>query len=176
MYFMICFVFDGVLFVHMIPYLTDVGFTGQAAARALGYVGLIATVTMALFSPLGDRFNKRILLAALLVLNGLFLLWLIHIRSGPILWLFVVLYGVLMGAMWPLTVSVLTEIFGSTSISGILGACTLAFGLSGLIAPWAAGYVYDLSRSYQPVFYFLSVMSLASGVCAFYSRKTRRMM
>jgi len=176
MYFMVCFVFDGVIFVHAIPYLTDVGFTGHSAAKALGYVGLIATVTMALFSPLGDRFNKRLLLTVLLGLHALLLLWLIHIRSEPMLWSFVLLYGILMGAVWPLTVSVLTEIFGSASISGILGACTLAFGLSGLVAPWAAGYVFDLYKSYNPVFYFTAVMSLASSVCAYYSRKTRAMM
>ena len=176
MYFMICFVFDGVIFVHLIPYLTDVGFTGHSAAKALGYVGLIATVTMVLFSPLGDRFNKRILLTALLGVHALFLLWLIYIRSEPMLWVFVLLYGIMMGAMWPLSVSVLSEIFGSASISGILGACTLGFGLSGLIAPWAAGYVFDLYKSYNPVFYFLIFMSLASSVCAYYSRKTRTMM
>jgi OFA family oxalate/formate antiporter-like MFS transporter len=176
MYFMICFVFDGVIFVHLMPYLTDVGFTGHSAAKALGYVGLIATLTMAFFSPLGDRFNKRILLTALLGVHALFLLWLIHIRSEPVLWIFTSLYGVLMGAIWPLSVSVLSEIFGSASISGILGACTLGFGLSGLVAPWAAGYMFDLYKSYNPVFYFMIFMSLASSVCAYYSRKTRTMM
>jgi len=176
MYFMICFIFDGVIFVHMIPYLTDVGFTGYSAARAVGYIGLIATVTMVLFSPLGDKFNKRLLLTALLGVHALFLLWLIYIRSEPALWVFVSLYGIFMGAMWPLSISVLSEIFGSASISGILGACTLGLGLSGLVAPWAAGYIFDLYKSYNPMFYFMIFMSLASSVCAFYSRKTRAMM
>jgi MFS family permease len=176
MYFLVCFVFDGVIFVHMVPYLTDVGFTGQTAAKALGFVGLLATVTMALFSPLGDRLNKRLLLTSLLGVHALFLFWLLHIRGDTELWLFISLYGVLMGAMWPLTVSVLSEIFGSTSISGILGACTLAFGLSGLIAPWAAGYMFDLYRSYDLVLYITIFLSLASSVCAYYSRKTEAMM
>jgi MFS family permease len=175
MYFILCFVIDGVLFVHIYPYLTDMGFGGQTAAKALGYLGLINTVTMIAFAPLGDRVNKRVLLTGLFAIHTLFLFWFIHIKTESILWLFILCYGILLGASWPLTVSLLPDIFGSRSVSSILGACTLGFGMAGLIAPWMAGHIYDLYNSYIPVFYFIMALSFLSVVFTYFTRKTRGM-
>jgi MFS family permease len=175
MYFILCFVIDGVLFVHIYPYLTDMGFGGQTAAKALGYLGLISTVTMIAFAPLGDKVNKRILLTGLFAIHTFFLFWFIQIKSESILWLFIICYGILLGTSWPLTISLLADIFGSRSVSSILGACTLAFGMAGLIAPWMAGYIFDLYKSYVPVFYFITALSFLSVVFTYYTRKTKGM-
>jgi len=175
-YFLICFVFDGVIFVHIYPYLTDIGFSGKAAARALAYLGLISTFTMIAFGPVGDRFNKRILLASAFAVHCLLILWLIHLRGNLSLWLFTILYGLMLGAAWPLTVSIVADIFGSDSVSSILGACTLGFGLSGLIAPWLAGHIFDIFNSYEPVFYLTVLLSLASVFLAYFTRKTKDML
>jgi cyanate permease len=175
MYFILCFVIDGVLFVHIYPYLTDMGFGGQTAAKALGYLGLISTVTMIGFAPLGDRVNKRILLTGLFAIHTFFLFWFIHIKSESMLWAFIICYGILLGTSWPLTISLLADIFGSRSVSSILGACTLAFGLAGLIAPWMAGYIFDLYKSYVPVFYFIMLLSSLSVVFTYFTRKTKGM-
>ena len=156
-------------------HLTDIGFSGQTAAKALGYLGLISTVTMVIFAPLGDRFNKRKLLTALLAIQMFMIFWLIHITSSLSLWLFVMGYGILMGIAWPLTVSILSDIFGSQSVGSILGACTLAFGLAGLTAPWMAGHIYDQFQSYHPVFYFSILLSTLSVIFTFFTRQTRNM-
>jgi MFS family permease len=174
-YFIVCFVIDGTIFVHLYPYLTDIGFSGQTAASVLGYLGLIATVAMIVFGPLGDRFNKRIMMTVLMGAHPLLLFWLIHIRSPFSLWGFTVVYGLLMGILWPMTVSILSDIFGSRSVSSILGACTIAFGIAGLIAPWLAGYIFDLYRSYVPIFYFTILLSFISTICLYYTRKTPNM-
>jgi MFS family permease len=171
MYFIICFVIDGVIFVHMYPYLTDIGFSGQTAAKALGYLGLISTVVMIVFAPLGDKVNKRNLLTGLYAIHTLLLFWLINITSELSLWLLIIVYGITMGTAWPLTVSILSDIFGSRSVGSILGACTLAFGLAGLIAPWLAGYIFDLYKSYVPIFYLTILLSLLSIVFTYYTRK-----
>lgn len=173
MYFIICFIMDGIVFVHLFPYLTDIGFDGGTAAKALGYLGLISTVAMVVLGPLGDRINKRIFLTALLAAHTFLLLWLTHIQDEFTLWGFIVFYGILLGAAWPLTVSILSDIFGSKSLGSILGACTIAFGIAGLVAPWVAGYIFDHYRSYKPIFYFTVFLSLASIVCAFYTRKPK---
>ena len=175
MYFIVCFVMDGVIFVHLYPYLTDIGFSGQTAAKALGYLGLISTITMVAFAPLGDRVNKRYLLTGLLTVHVLLLFWLIHIEGTLSLWGLILFYGILLGAAWPLTVSILAEIFGSDSVSSILGGCTMAFGIAGLIAPWLAGFIFDLYKSYIPVFYFTIALSCLSVVFTFYTRKTKGM-
>lgn len=175
MYFIICFVIDGTVFVHLYPYLTDIGFSGQIAARSLGYLGLISTGATIAFSPLGDRFNKRLLLTAFLALHTLLLLWLIHMRSELSLWGFTIFYGITLGAGWPLTVSILADIFGSRGVSSILGACTMAFGLAGLIAPWLAGYIFDLYNSYAPIFYVTTLLSLGGVICTYFIQKTKQM-
>jgi MFS family permease len=175
MYFIICFVIDGTVFVHLYPYLTDIGFSGQTAARSLGYLGLISTGATIAFSPLGDILNKRLLLTAFLALHTLLLLWLIHIRGELSLWGFTVFYGIILGAGWPLTVSILADIFGSRGVSSILGACTMAFGIAGLIAPWLAGYIFDLYNSYAPIFYVTVLLSLGGVICTYFIQKTKQM-
>ncbi|MBI4595687.1 MAG: MFS transporter [Candidatus Tectomicrobia bacterium] len=173
MYFIVCFIMDGIVFVHMYPYLTDIGFSGQRAAKCLSFLGLISTIAMVALGPLGDRMNKRILLTSLLAAHTLLLLWLIHIGGEISLWGFTIFYGILLGAAWPLMVSLLTDIFGSRSVSSILGACTIAFGIAGLIAPWVAGYIFDLYKSYDPIFYFTILLSLGSIVCTYFTRPVR---
>jgi len=174
LYFIMCFVFDGVIFVHVYPYLTDIGYGGQTAASALAYLGLISTITMVLFGPLGDRLNKRILLTGFFVIHVLLIMWLMHLKGKTSLYLFTACYGIMLGAAWPLTVSIVSDIFGSGSVSSILGACTMGFGIAGLIAPWFAGHIHDRYHSYDPVFYFMMLLSLASAVLAFYTRRPRR--
>jgi MFS family permease len=175
MYFIICFVIDGTIFVHLYPYLTDIGFSGQTAANALGILGLISTISMVVFSPLGDRFNKRMMLTSSIAIHTILLVWLIQIRSPLSLWAFIFSYGIILGAAWPLTVSILAEIFGTRGVTAILGACTMAFGFAGLIAPWLAGYMFDLYRSYIPIFYFTVLLSFLGGVCAYFTRQTEGM-
>lgn len=170
MYFIICFIMDGVVFVHLFPYLTDIGFDGDTAAKSLGYLGLISTVAMVALGPLGDRLNKRIFLTALFAVHTLLLIWLSHIQGKYSLWGFIVFYGILLGAAWPLLVSFLSDIFGSRSVGSILGACTIAFGIAGLVAPWVAGYIFDHYRSYRPIFYFTVLLSLVSIICTYYTR------
>ena len=175
MYFIICFVIDGTVFVHLYPYLTDIGFSGQTAAKSLGDLGLISTVAMIVFSPLGDKLNKRLMLMVLMGVHTLLLLWLIHIRNPISLWAFILFYGITLGAAWPLTISILADIFGSRGVSSILGACTMAFGIAGLIAPWLAGYIFDLYHSYTPIFYLTVLLSLGGIISTYFTRKTKQM-
>ena len=160
----------------MYPYLTDIGFEGQIAAKALGYFGLISTASMIVFAPLGDRISKRALLTIFLAIHTVILFWLINIGSEAALWLLVLSYGIWLGAAWPLTLSILSDTFGSRNVSSILGACTLAFGIAGLSAPWLAGLIFDLYRSYVPVFYLTIFLSLLGAVFAFFVRRTKGMM
>jgi MFS family permease len=175
MYFIICFVIDGTIFVHLYPHLTDLGFSGQTAANALGNLGLISTIAMIGFSPLGDRWDKRFMLMGFMAAHTLLLIWLIHLHGPVSLWLFILFYGIVLGAAWPLTVSILADIFGAKSVGSILGACTIAFGLAGLVAPWLAGYIFDRYHSYTPIFYFTILLSSGSAVSVFFTRKTKRM-
>ncbi|MFC1895576.1 MFS transporter, partial [Thermodesulfobacteriota bacterium] len=145
------------------------------AARALSYIGLISTFTMIAFGPVGDRFNKRILLTCFLLAHTLLLFWLINIHGKTSLWGFVACFGILLGAFWPLTVSILSDVFGSQNVGSILGACTLAYGLAGVTAPWMAGHIFDLYKSYDRIFYFCILLSAASVICAYNIRKTRNM-
>jgi MFS family permease len=174
-YFVTCFIIDGVILVHLYPYLTDIGFSGQTAASALGYLGLISAAAMIALGPLGDKLNKRVLMTGVFGAHVVLLFLLIHICGPLSLWGFIIFYGLLLGIIVPLMVSILSEIFGSRSVSSILGACTIAYGIAGLIAPWLAGHIFDRYHSYSPIFYLTLVLSLVGAVCMFYTRKTREM-
>jgi MFS family permease len=170
-YFIFCFIIDGTLLVHLPPYLTDKGFTARTAAKAFSYIGLISTVSMIVFGPLGDKVNKRILMTIMFGVHAFIIYWLIHIHFQLSLWGITIVYGIFIGIMIPLNVSILSDIFGSRNVSSILGAVTIAYGFAGLIAPWLAGYTFDLYHSYIPFFYLAIFLSFIGSICIFNTKK-----
>ena len=160
--------------IHQIPHLRDVGISYQTASNVLGLMVLMSIPGRFIFGWLGDRFNKRVLLFISCVLQGIgiFIFTLVNASTLPLLYLFVVVYGLGYGGAIPLSVALRADLFGRTNYATISGI-TMPLTMIGTVsAPLFAGYLYDTTQSYSLAFYIFIVMILLSGVCFLMIPKT----
>jgi MFS family permease len=76
------------------------------------------------------------------------------------LYLFAVIYGFGHGGLWVLLSPVLAELFGIASHGAIFGMVYFVITIGGTIGPSLAGYMFDLTGSYQIVFSICLIFSI----------------
>jgi MFS family permease len=160
--------------VHQIPHLTDIGIPYQTASNVLGMMVLLSVPGRFIFGWLGDRFNKRKILFLLCLLQGAGIFIFINASTLPLLYLFVVVYGLGYGGVIPLTIALRADLFGRknyATIAGIMMSLTMVGTVS---APLFAGYLHDVTQSYSLAFYIFIVMILISGVLFLLIPQARR--
>jgi hypothetical protein len=65
------------------------------------------------------------------------------------------------------------DYFGGRNVSGIIGILYTSAGVGALIGPSAAGFIFDVSRSYLlPIIASVCVNLIAAAIFAVTSRKT----
>ncbi|HEY42022.1 MAG TPA: MFS transporter [Dehalococcoidia bacterium] len=149
--------------IHQIPHLTDIGIPYQTASNVLGLMVLMSIPGRFLFGWLGDRFSKRFLLFLSCILQGIGIFIFINASTLPLLYLFVVVYGLGYGGAIPLTVALRADLFGRTNYATIAGI-TMSLAMIGTVtAPLFAGYLYDTTQSYSLAFYIFIAMIVLSG-------------
>ena len=149
--------------IHQIPHLTDIGIEYQTASNVLGLMVLMSIPGRFLFGWLGDRFSKRFLLFLSCILQGIGIFIFINASTLPLLYLFVVVYGLGYGGAIPLTVALRADLFGRTNYATIAGI-TMSLAMIGTVtAPLFAGYLYDTTQSYSLAFYIFIAMIVLSG-------------
>jgi MFS family permease len=120
--------------VHEMPYLTSVGIIGR-----LG------------FGWLGDRYDKRYLLAIGSTLQFLGVFIFSWISSPWMIIPFVLLYGPGYASQIPLWPSIRADYFGLKHYATIGGLQSMAWTICGIVAPLLAGWVFDVYGTYRPI-------------------------
>ena len=152
------------LVVHQIPHLTDIGIPEETAADVLGLMVALSIPGRFVFGWLGDKFNKKVLLFLLCSLQAVGIFIFVNASTLPLLYLFVVVYGLGYGGVIPLTTALRADLFGRSNYATIAGI-TMSIGTVGtVLGPLFAGYLYDTTQSYSLAFYIFMVMILISGV------------
>ncbi|MBI2760325.1 MAG: MFS transporter [Chloroflexi bacterium] len=154
----------GVVFVHLVPYLTDRGYSAGFAASATGLVGVMALPGRLVLTPLGDRFPRSMVAAGIFALQTLSLLVLLLVHSTAGVFGFVVLFGAGFGAVTPARAALVAEFYGPAHFGSINGALGLFLTGARAAAPVGAGIVYDIAGSYDLVLWGLVVVSAISAV------------
>jgi len=148
-----------------VNHLGDIGFSTTLAATIHGFVGLVSGIGKFGFGWLCDRIAPKYA-AALghsLIAAGILILVNLKPTSPSILiWLYVIIFGMGLGAWLP-TMSILTSTnFGLVSYGAIFGMMTLAQSIGASIGPLIAGTIYDTAQSYHSVFIiFLALYAIA---------------
>ncbi len=120
----------------------------------------------------GDRTGARkafaitfcILLAALLWLYFSTELW--QLRA------FVVVYGFAHGGFFGLLAPLVAELFGTRSHGALFGMVTFWGMMGGAVGPVIAGYIFDVTQSYQPVFLILIIVGSIGLALSLLLRRT----
>lgn len=148
--------------VHLIPLLLERGHSPAFAGAALGTVGLMALPGRLVFTPLGSRWPRAAVTAAIFALQGLGIAALM--MEGPVgVWAFVILFGAGFGAITPARAALVAELYGRASFGAVSGTLALLLALARAAAPIGASLLYLAGGGYPPVLAVLAALSILSA-------------
>ena len=163
-FWIICSIYFIILFcvftiiIHIVQHAIDLAIQPGVAAGILAVVGGASIAGRFMMGIAGDRIGdkKGLIICLLLLLTAL--IWL---QIASYLWmfyLFAIIYGFAHGGFFSLVSPLLARQFGTKSHGSIYGIVIFCSTLGGAIGPLAAGYIFDITHSYNIIFLLLAAM------------------
>ncbi len=159
--------------VHMPSYLKDNGLSPQVATTALALVGLFNIVGTYSAGVLGERLQKRHILATIYALRALAIVIFISLPLSPAS---VYVFSATMGLLWlstvPPTNAIVAQIFGVQYMGMLSGFVFLSHQLGSFMGVWLGGRLYDSTGSYTVVWWLAAVLGVFAAVINLPVRET----
>lgn len=149
--------------VHLVPYLVGRGYDAQVAATAAGLLGAMQVAARLFFAPAERRVSRRVLTAAVFLLQPAALGLVLLVPGGPGLGLFVVLFGAGRGLTTLTRALLVADVYGAARYGRASGAIALFATAAQAAAPVVTGAGYDLAGGYGPGFWVLAGLGVASA-------------
>jgi MFS family permease len=144
---------------HLVPHVTDAGFSAAQAATVLSLNGGAAVVGRIIMGIVSDRFGRRLAVMVCMLLNASAMTLLLWAGDLWMFYLFAIVYGCAWGGSGPSMAALVGDTFGVGKIGSILGVMDAGFATGAAIGPVMGGLIFDVSHSYFVAFsYGASVM------------------
>jgi MFS family permease len=148
------------ILMHIVPHAIDLGISAPLAAIVLAVIGLASIAGRFVMGWAGDRLGHRVsLILSFLLLTTAFL-WIQSVKKLPAFYVFAVVYGFAHGGFFALLSPTVADLFGTRSHGLLFGIVVFCGTLGGFTGPTFAGYVFDVTKSYQLVFQALTILSI----------------
>jgi len=152
----------GAVNVHAIAHLKEsLAYTVSTAALVITLVTLFQIGGVLLGWVIGDRFEKRLIAAACMLMHCLGLLSLTYASATPWVIAFAALHGVAWGLRGPFMHAIRADYFGRSAIGMILGLSFMIIVIGQVGGPMIAGMLADVTGNYRTGF---TVLALLAGV------------
>ena len=152
-----------IVLVHGVIHAIGLGMSPASAANIIAIIGITGIVGRLVLGRLADVIGMKLVVVfsfGLMLIAFLCLLaselWLIY--------LFAALYGVSYGAFEILQSPIIAKLFGLRSLGTIIGVAMGIGGIGVVLGPVAAGYIYDVSGSYQVAFLICAIMAIIGAI------------
>lgn len=153
--------------VHLVPLLLERGYGAAFAGGAMGMLGLMALPGRLVFTPLGDRWSRGAVTAAIFAMQAAALIVLMTTRSAAGVWIFVALFGAGFGAITPARAALVGELVDARSYGRVSGVLALVMSLARAGAPVGASLLYvaggGARHGYDTVLLALLALCAISG-------------
>jgi MFS family permease len=151
--------------VHLSAYAVDAGHSQAQGVLLVSLIGLGSLLGRFGIGGIADRLGRLGSLAAMYAgLGAMFVLWWAA-SAWWLLALFAVVFGVCYGAYVALLPTIVMDLYGPRSVSGIIGCLYTGCGLGTLVGPWLAGVAYDAVGSYQLPILAGAAFSVGAAAC-----------
>jgi MFS family permease len=134
---------------NYVLFLKDQGYSTAAASHFMSALLAASLGGRVLVGYVADRFKKKNTMALFYLLLGGSIPLLLIARQPAAAWAFAAAFGFAMGADYMLIPLVTAECFGTGSLAKILALIIAGYSVGQWVAPWAAGRIFDLYRSYN---------------------------
>ena len=155
------------LVVYQIPYLeTQIGVSKTVASSSIAVFTLSSIIGRIGFGYLGDRYPKRLMMAAALVMlsGGLGLL-----AAASSLWVAILAIAIAapgFGGTIPLRPSMAADYFGTRHFGTINGTMQFISTTGGAAGPWVVGRLVDIDGDYTMGWIISAIVVAAVGIPA----------
>jgi MFS family permease len=154
------------VFVQLVAFLVDAGFSPLVAATAFGICGMLSAGSVMGSGFLTERFGSRQTVSvsfAGTITGMLILLAMTRYPSMPLLVMFVLCFGASLGVRGPIISSICTRHFSGPRVATIYGTVLASNSLGAALGSLLGGVLHDLTGGYATVLAFsLCSISLAS--------------
>jgi len=161
--------------LHLPAYISDksvgMSFFGtpvsalEVGGWAIGLVGLFNLVGSLAWGWLGNRYQKKDMLA---LLYGLRALAFVMFLAVPLSWVSVLAFSAALGFLWlgtiPLTSGLVGYMFGSTHMSMLLGIVLFSHQVGSFVGGWGAGRLYDIAGNYDQMWWIAVGLGVFAAV------------
>ena len=160
------------LMAHLVPMMTDAGFSLQTAAWVVTVYTFVSMVFQVIGGYIGDRVPMNLALFVFTCIQSAGVM-IIAFSSDNLLmaYLFAVVFGIGFGGRNPLTTAIRGEYFGRASYGMILGISQVPMNVLLLFAPLFAGVMRDIQGNYTTAFATLGALSFLGGVLMLMAKK-----
>ena len=136
------------LYVHIIPYAVDMGFSPMDAALVLSLVGGANIIGRLTIGRVSDTIGRRSPAIASASLQVAALLWLMWARELWMLYGIAIVFGFGFGGLDLLVIAIIGDVFGTRRIGTIMGLMAACWGIGAAAGPATGGFTFDVTGSY----------------------------
>ena len=159
------------VFVHLIPYLIDMGIGSTSASSVVTFMVLTSIVGRYGLGWLSDRFDTKWLLTLIFVMQPVALFFLIRMNHYVDIIPFVLLYSTAYGGSISVKAIITGNYYGRQNYGTIFGIIQGVSTFGSIAGPLIAGIVYDIKGSYHLAFTFFAIMMFLTGILAAFLKR-----
>ena len=150
---------------HLPGYVSSIGFGPVVGADALAIIGFFNIIGGLLAGVLGQRYRKKFILSAIYLARAAAMLGLLLApKTETSLFIFAGIFGLLWLSTVPLTSSLVSDIFGARFMATLVGIVMFSHQVGAFFGAWLGGISYDLTGSYDAVWYLSVLLGLLSAL------------
>ena len=156
--------------LHQLAFAVTMGFDKLYAAEVLGMGAFLSLPGVIVTGIISDHIGRE-LSAVITYGTSIIGVACAMLITGPdqhlLLWLHSCFFGLTWGARGPAITAKTADLFPGPRLGTILGAITIGTGIGAASGAWMAGWIFDLTGSYQVAF-GLSIFFYTCGGVAFW--------
>ena len=141
-------------FVHIVAHAKDLGLSQGQGALAVSIMGVSALIGNLSLGPLSDRIGRKSGMAIGLSVQIVAYLLFFSAQDLVRLYMGAAAFGFFYGGLTTLLPALVADFFGRVYAGAITGVLFAAAGILGGWGPMMAGYLRDISGSYQSAFLY----------------------
>jgi MFS family permease len=151
--------------VHLSPYAQDAGYSEAQGVALVSLIGLGSLLGRFTIGGVADRLGRIPSLGAMYCGLGLMLVLWWSTKTWWVLAVFALVFGICYGAYVALVPTIVMDLYGARSVSGIIGTLYTGAGLGTLVGPWLTGAAFDAFGAYDWPILIAAALSFLAAFC-----------
>lgn len=164
-----------IILTHLVPHVTDLGFSAVEAATVFSVAGGATLVGRVLLGVAADRLGRKMAAMLCTLMHAGGMLWLLWAQEMWMFYLYALVFGLAWGGMGPVMAVIIGETFGLGRMGAILGILDAGFNIGAALGPVIGGVIFDVKGDYSLSFLLgVGLMLVTTVLIAFIRRETGR--